>query len=312
MMVPMDDKYLVVIVGPTAIGKTNFALELALKLQTEIISVDSRQFYKELKIGTASPTPEQLKLVNHHFVGHLSVEDYYNASMFEVEANKKITGLFDNHDHVIATGGSGLYIDALCHGIDELPTVDPNLRKSLIDKYNREGIASIRQQLKHLDPGYYSMVDLKNPNRILKGIEVTIMTGKPYSSLLTRKKQSREYNIVKIALTMTREDLYNRINDRADKMIEKGLVEEARSLYPSRHLNALNTVGYKELFAYFDGDTSLAKAIELIKRNTRHYAKRQLSWFKRDTGVQWFDVNDKEALITYIYKKIEDGNSTKK
>jgi len=311
-MAALEFKYLVVITGPTAIGKTSLAIELALKLHTEIISVDSRQFYKELKIGTASPTPQQLQLVNHHFVDHLSIEDYYNASMFEVEANKKIVELFDHHNQVVATGGSGLYIDALCYGIDELPTVDPELRKNLLEKYKKEGIASIRQQLKKLDPRYYSMVDLKNPNRILKGIEVSIMTGKPYSSLLTREKQSRGYNVIKIALTMNREDLYARINDRVDKMIEWGLVEEARSLFPVKHLNALNTVGYKELFAHFEGAISLDKAIELIKRNTRHYAKRQISWFKRDPSIKWFDIKRKDEIMTYILERVEHAKSTRK
>ena len=293
---------LITILGPTATGKTDFAIRLAQKFNTEIISSDSRQMYREMKIGTATPGQTELNTVPHHFIGNLSIHDYYNASMFEEEVLSLLGEIFTRFSQVIMVGGSGMYIDAVCEGIDELPVVDPQIRMKLQEQYKKEGIESLRIQLKLLDPEYYNTVDLKNPNRILKGLEISIMTGKPYSSFLTRKKKHREFNILKIGLNLPREVLYEKINHRVDLMVEAGLIEEVRKLYPLRSLNALNTVGYKELFSYFDGDIDRAKAIELIKRNTRHFAKRQITWFKRDPEITWIHPDDFGKAVKLIKK----------
>lgn len=291
---------LIVILGPTGIGKTDLSIDIAKAFNTEIISSDSRQVYKELKIGTAVPTNEQLKKVKHHFIGNKSIYDYYNASMFEYEVLDTLNELFQKKEHVVMTGGSGMYINAVCNGIDELPTIDQKLREDLIRKYEEEGIESLRLQLKILDPVSYEKIDLKNPKRILKALEVSIQTGKPYSSFLTQPKKQREFNIIKIGLQRDREELYERINIRVDQMVEEGLIEEAGTYYKDRHLNSLNTVGYKELFEYFDGKITQEKAIELIKRNSRHYAKRQISWFSRDKDIVWFHPEKKDEIISYI------------
>ena len=288
---------LITILGPTATGKTDFAIRLAQQFNTEIISSDSRQMYREMKIGTATPGQTELNTVPHHFIGNLSIHDYYNASMFEEEVLSLLENIFTKLSQVIMVGGSGMYIDAVCKGIDELPGVDPQVRLKLQEQYKKEGIESLRIQLKLLDPDYYNTVDLKNPNRILKGLEISIMTGKPYSSFLTRKKKHREFRILKIGLNLPREMLYKKINHRVDLMVEAGLIEEARELYPLRSLNALNTVGYKELFSYFDGTIDRAQAIELIKRNTRHFAKRQITWFKRDPEINWIHPNEFEKAV---------------
>ncbi len=297
-------KTLIVIVGPTGIGKTDLGIFLATKLNTDIISADSRQFYKELKIGTATPSQEELSAAKHHFIGNLSIHDYYNASSFEFEAIDLLEQLFKTKDSVIMLGGSGMYIDAVCTGIDNLPTVDINIRKKLEEKFKNEGIESLRFDLKKLDPEYYNIVDLKNHKRILKGLEICLMTGKTYSSFRKSIKKKRKFDILKIGLTMERTKLYERIEKRVDKMIKQGLVEEAKQLYAYKELNALNTVGYKELFAYFDGQYDLTKAIELIKRNSRRYAKRQLSWFNRDNSIQWFNPNEKTTIWKYIEDKL--------
>ncbi|MCB2196801.1 MAG: tRNA (adenosine(37)-N6)-dimethylallyltransferase MiaA [Bacteroidetes bacterium] len=291
---------LIVILGPTGIGKTDLSIDIAKAFNTEIISSDSRQVYKELKIGTAVPTNEQLKKVKHHFIGNKSIYDYYNASMFEYEVLDTLNELFQKKEHVVMTGGSGMYINAVCDGIDELPTIDQKLREDLIRKYEEEGIESLRLQLKILDPVSYEKIDLKNPKRILKALEVSIQTGKPYSSFLTQPKKQREFNIIKIGLQRDREELYERINIRVDQMVEEGLIEEAGRYCKDRHLNSLNTVGYKELFEYFDGKITQEKAIELIKRNSRHYAKRQISWFSRDKDIVWFHPEKKDEIISYI------------
>lgn len=288
---------LITILGPTATGKTDFAIRLAQNINTEIISSDSRQMYREMKIGTATPGKIELNTVPHHFIGNLSIHDYYNASMFEEEVLSLLGEFFTKFSQVIMVGGSGMYIDAVCEGIDELPVVDPQIRMKLQEQYKKEGIESLRIQLKLLDPEYYKTVDLKNPNRILKGLEISIMTGKPYSSFLTKKKKHREFRILKIGLALPREILYQKIDRRVDLMVESGLIEEARKLYPLRSLNALNTVGYKELFSYFDGDINRAKAIELIKRNTRHFAKRQITWFKRDPKINWIHPDEFEKAV---------------
>ena len=273
----MTQPTLIVIIGPTAIGKTELCIELAESLNTEIISADSRQIYNELNVGTAKPSEKELKRVPHHFIGKKSIHDYYTAGMFELDVLELLENLFNKHNQIIMTGGSGLYINAVCEGIDALPRVDPEIRNKLIEQYENEGIQSLRHDLKRLDPEYYEVADLKNPKRLLKALEITVMTGKPYSSFLTRPKKERPFNILKIGLNKDREELYDNINMRVDEMIDNGLLEEAKKLYKHKGLNALNTVGYKELFEYLDDTITFKRAIELIKRNTRRYAKRQLT-----------------------------------
>ncbi len=285
----MANKELIVIAGPTAVGKTAFAIKLAKKYQTEIISADSRQFYRELKIGTAAPTEEELTSAPHHFIGNLSIHDYYNVSIYEQEALKLIRHLFEKHDKVIAVGGSGLYIDALCYGIDELPDADEQLRRKIKQKFAEEGIAYLQREVKRLDPAFYEIADINNPKRLQRALEVCLATGKTYSSLRKNKRKSREFMIRKYVLNMERERLYERINLRVDQMMEAGLLKEVRSLIPYRTLNALNTVGYKELFHYLDGEISLEQAITDIKTNSRRYAKRQITWFKRYDDFEWID-----------------------
>lgn len=293
-------KKLIVISGPTGIGKTDLSIDIALEFNTEIISSDSRQVYKELKIGTAVPSDDQLKKVKHHLIGHKSVYDYYNASMFEVEVLELLNNLFVDHNEVIMTGGSGMYINAVCNGIDELPDIDMEIRNDLIEKHKKEGIESLRMQLKMLDPESYQKIDLKNAKRILKALEVSLQTGKPYSSFLLGNKKERDFEIIKIGLQRDRAELYERINIRVDQMVEEGLVDEAQQFYKDRSLNSLNTVGYKELFEHFDGTITLEKAIELIKRNSRHYAKRQISWFARDKEIVWFNPENFNEIINFI------------
>jgi tRNA dimethylallyltransferase len=296
----MKNRYLIVILGPTGVGKTKVSIELAKKLNIEIISADSRQIYKELSIGTAIPSENELGEVKHHFIQCKSIYDYYNASMFEFEALELLDRLFRRYDHVLMVGGSGLYINAVCDGIDDLPSADPELRKYLLEKYEKEGIESIRKQLKLLDPEYYSTVDLKNHKRILKAIEVSLTTGKSYSSFLKHRKKERPFNTIKIGLTIERDELYKRINNRIDRMIEDGLPDEAAKYYKDRHLNSLNTVGYKELFDYFDNKITLEQAIELIKRNSRNYARKQLTWFRKDKDIKWFSPECTEQIIEFI------------
>lgn len=291
---------LIVVVGPTAIGKTGISVELAKVLKTEIISCDSRQVFKEMNIGTARPTVEQLSAVKHHFIACQSVRDYYNASMFETSVLELLEKLFELYQDVIMTGGSGLYVDAVCNGIDDLPTIDPGIRQEVLRRFNTEGIESLRQELFKIDPDYCHTADLQNPKRIFKALEVFYMTGKPYSSLLTRSKKTRPFEILKIGLNRDRQELYSNIDARVDEMLAAGLLEEVKALYPFKSMNALNTVGYKELFDYFDGLHSFEEAINLIKRNSRRYAKRQLSWFQRDKEINWFhpsQLKDIEELI---------------
>ncbi len=295
---------LVVITGPTAVGKTEIGVQLAEYFKSEIISADSRQMFRELKIGTALPSQDQLSRVKHHFIGNLSISDYYNASMFEVDVLALLDKLFPSMPVVFMVGGSTLYINSVFHGIDDLPTVDPQLRLDLLAQYHEQGIEFLQLKLKTLDPEYYLRVDLKNPNRLLKAIEVSLMTGKPYSSFLTSTLKKRDFKIIKIGLNKNREELFEQINSRVDLMIENGLLEEVKSLYSNKHLNSLNTVGYKELFSYFDNEISLMEAVDLIKRNTRNYAKRQLTWFKRDKDIVWFEPNQKQEIIDCIKNKL--------
>jgi tRNA dimethylallyltransferase len=296
----MNNKHLIVILGPTGVGKTRVSIEIAKKLKTEIISCDSRQIYRELKIGTAVPSEKELAEAKHHFIQNKSIYDYYNASMFEFEVLDLLENLFRKYRYVLMVGGSGLYINAVCYGIDDLPAVDQSLRKELAEKYETESIESIRKQLKLLDPEYYSKVDLRNHKRILKAIEVSLMTGRPYSSFLKNRKKERPFNILKIGLSVEREELYERINNRVDSMIENGLANEARQYYKDRHLNSLNTVGYKELCDYFDNKITLEKAVELIKRNTRNYARKQLTWFKKEKDISWFSPDETNKIIDFI------------
>ncbi len=293
-------KNLIVILGPTCAGKTRMSVEVAKKLKTEIISCDSRQIYRELKIGTAVPDDDELAEVKHHFIRCRSIYDYYNASMYEFEALELLDSLFKKYENVVMTGGSGLYINALCHGIDDLPAVDPGLRNELAEKYKKEGIESIKKQLKLLDPEYYSVVDLKNHKRILKAIEISIMTGKPYSSFLKHRKKERPFNILKIGLTMERDELYRRINERVERMISDGFLDEARKYYRDKSLNSLNTVGYKELFDYLDNKITFETAVELIKKNTRNYARKQLTWFRKDKDINWFNLNETDKIIDFV------------
>jgi tRNA dimethylallyltransferase len=296
----MQKKALVVIAGPTAVGKSHTAVELAKYLQTEIISCDSRQIYRELSIGTAVPDISELAGIRHHFLQNKSIHQYYNASMFENEVLELLDELFRNKNIVIMAGGSGLYIDAVCKGIDDLPSVDDEIRQKLKNQYQNEGLESLRTMLKKLDPEYYKTVDLRNIKRILKALEVTLMTGKAYSSLLTGTAKERPFEIIKIGLDIRRELLYERIDSRVDQMMMHGLTNEAKRYFEFRHLNALNTVGYKEIFMYLEGTITLEEAVDLIKRNTRKYARRQLTWFRRYDDIKWFDPSETTEIIKYI------------
>lgn len=291
---------LIVIAGPTAVGKTATAISIAQHFDTLIISGDSRQFYEELKIGTASPTPLELSMAPHFLVGHLSIHDYYNVSRFENDVLAILEAQFSKHNPLILSGGSGLYLDAVCRGIDDLPDPDPLLRNQIEQWHSEKGIIFLQEKLKVLDPEYYEIVDKNNPSRLKRAIEVCLMTGKSYTSQRINQFKERDFNIIKIGLNLPREELFGRISLRTDQMIANGLVEEVKSLEPFRHLNALNTVGYKEVFQFLDGNVTLGQAIENIKTNTRHYAKRQLTWFKRDELFRWFSPEDLDGIIQHI------------
>ena len=297
------EKTLIVVVGPTASGKTDIAIELAEKLNTEIISADSRQFYKEIPIGTAAPNSEQLKKIDHHFIGHLSIADKYNVSQFEQNVLQHLKEKFKHKQLMILVGGSGLYIDAVCKGIDELPDPDEKLRSNLNRMYENEGVEALRNKLKELDPEYYKIVDLNNQKRLLRAIEVCMQTGSTFTSLRKNKRKPRNFRIVKIGLEIDRSILNERINKRTEIMIDNGWLEEAMSVYPHKHLNALNTVGYKEMFAHFDGEMSIEEAKEKIKTNTRRFAKRQMTWFEKDKEICWFNPTEK-ACVTGIMEMI--------
>ncbi len=296
-------KYLIVITGPTGIGKTKVAIQLAKHFNSEIISADSRQLYKELYIGTATPKPFELSEVKHHFIQSHTIADNYNASRYETEALQLIKDLFVQTNLLILAGGSMLYIDAVCKGIDEMPDADPEIRLNLKLILENEGINSLRLQLKQLDPDYYHIVDLKNPNRIIHALEISLTTGKPYSSFRTNPKKIRPFSIIKIGLDCDRQILHKRINTRVDKMVEEGLETEVQRLYTNRNLNALNTVGYREFFDYFDGKISRDTANELIKRNSRRYARKQLTWFRNDPEIQWFQPENLSEITKYIEQK---------
>lgn len=297
-------KTLIVLLGPTGVGKTELSLEFAEEFGTEIVSADSRQLYEPLKIGTAAPTPEQLKRVRHHLVGTLNLTDYYSAAQYEQEAIHILTDLFEKHNVVVLTGGSMMYIDAICKGIDDIPTVDSTTRDFMMNRYQEVGLEALCAELKLLDPVYYNEVDLKNHKRVIHALEICYMTGKPYSSFRKNQPKKRPFNILKIGLRREREELYERINYRVDLMIEQGLVEEAKKVYPQKGLNSLNTVGYKELFQFFDKKCSLDFAIEKIKQHSRIYSRKQMTWFKRDKTIHWFHPDQKEEISLLLKTKL--------
>ena len=293
-------KTLIVIAGPTASGKTAFSIQLAKALNTVIISADSRQFYKEMSIGTAAPTPEELLQVKHYFIHNISVEDKYDVADYEREVLQLLEELFKTHDNVILTGGSGLFIDAVCNGIDEMPDVEPEIRQKVEKLLQDGGIPALADEVQRLDPEYFAIVDQQNPRRLQRALEICYQTGKTFTSFRQNHTAQRDFNIVKYALLWDRQELIERIDKRVDWMMEQGLLEEAKALYPKRHLNALNTVGYKELFAYFNGQCTLAEAVEQIKIHTRQYAKRQMTWLRRDDSYTWITPEELESVILKI------------
>ncbi|WP_316736362.1 tRNA (adenosine(37)-N6)-dimethylallyltransferase MiaA [Pedobacter aquatilis] len=297
-------KTLVVIVGPTAIGKTALAIQVAQYFKTEIISADSRQFFKEMEIGTAKPDAEELKAAKHHFINSHTVKELFSTGDFELSALEVIEEIFKNHNIAIMVGGSGLYINAVINGLDEMPEIDMEIRSKLNHQFETEGLESIQKQLEEYDPEYFEKVDQNNPQRMIRGLEVFLSTGKKLSSMLSATKKVRPFNIIKIGLNTDRAILYNRINERVDKMIDAGLLKEVESLIEFRNLNALNTVGYSEVFDYLDKKISLEEAIASIKQNTRRFAKRQLTWFRRDEEISWFEPNQTEAVINLINQNI--------
>jgi len=300
------NKFLIVVLGPTGVGKTDISIDLAEKFKCEIISADSRQFFIDMKIGTAVPSDLQLNKIKHHCIRFLNAEDYYSASLYERDILALLPKLFLKSCFALLTGGSGLYIDAVCKGYDDIPDVDQMAREKYITMYMDEGIEALRSALKILDPEHYSIVDLKNPKRIMRALEICDTAGRPYSSFLKNQRKKRDFAIIRIGLERNRDELYDRINRRVDEMISHGLEEEARQLLRFRHLNALNSVGYREFFEYFDGHISRDKAIELIKRNSRRYAKRQMTWWSKDKEIKWFKADDLEEIVHYVENSVTD------
>ena len=291
---------LVVLLGPTGVGKTEVALQIAEHLQSPIINADSRQLFAEIPIGTAAPTKEQQERVKHYFVGTLHLTDYYSAAKYEEDVLQLLNQLFNQQQMALLSGGSMMYIDAVCQGIDDIPTVDEATRRLMKRKLETEGLDALVAELKVLDPEHYKIVDLHNPRRVIHALEICFMTGNTYTSYRKNTKKIRPFNIVKIGLNRPREEMYERINNRVLEMMNQGLIEEAKAVYPQKGLNALNTVGYKELFAYFDGDISLDDAILKIQSNTRQYMRKQVTWFKRDNQIKWFSPTNIEEIINYI------------
>lgn len=294
------NKTLIVITGPTAVGKTDLCMEIAGRFDIPIINADSRQLFRELRIGTASPTPEQLAKVRHYFVGTLNIGDYYSASMYEQDVMALLGQLFKTSDYALLSGGSMMYIDAVCNGIDDIPTVDEKTRTLMKRRLAEEGLEKLVEELRRIDPEHYEVVDRQNPRRVVHALEICHMTGQTYTSFRKAEKKQRPFEIIKIGLNREREELYNRINSRVDSMMEQGLLKEAEEMLPYRQANALNTVGYKELFSYFDGIWELDEAVERIKGNTRRYARKQLTWFKRDQQMKWFHPDEQEQIMKYI------------
>lgn len=301
----LQKKVLITVSGPTAAGKTLLAIELAQQFNTEIISADSRQFYRETEIGTAKPSAEELLAVPHHFINSHSINENFSVADFEKAALIKLEELFKTHSIVIMVGGSGLYLQAIYQGFDEIPNADLLEREKWNNLYQENGLEYLQEQLKMFDPDYYQQVDLQNPQRIIRALEVSSFTGKPFSSLLTKTKKERNFEIIKIGINPERSLLYDRINQRVDVMVENGLVKEAQQLLPYQHLNALNTVGYKELFESLNEKTSIKEAIEKIKQNTRRFAKRQITWFKRDEEIKWFNSPSLKPALDYILPLID-------
>jgi len=300
------NKYLITIIGPTAIGKTALSIQLATYFTTEIISADSRQFYKEMSIGTAKPNASEMQGIKHYFIDSHSITEDYNVGKFETEAIELLQELFKKHNVIIMVGGSGLYIDAVCKGLDELPEANTEIRNNIAALLATEGIEALQKLLKELDPVYYQQVDLMNPQRLSRALEVCMSTGKPYSQLRAGKTKQRDFHTIKIGLNTSREKMYENINKRVEKMMEDGLLDEVKALVPYQNKNALQTVGYKELFDYINNKSSLDAAIELIKQHTRNFAKRQLTWFKRDEEISWFEPFEKEKIIAHINTIIKD------
>ncbi|MGM9709463.1 MAG: tRNA (adenosine(37)-N6)-dimethylallyltransferase MiaA [Prevotella sp.] len=297
----MKQKTLVVVLGPTGVGKTELCLRIAEHLNVPIINADSRQIFAELPIGTAAPTQEQQRRVFHYFVGNHHLDDYYSASIYESEVLQLLSSLFSNgHDIALLTGGSMMYIDAVCNGIDDIPTINYDVRETMKQRLANEGLEALVEELKRLDPEHWSIVDRNNPRRVVHALEICKQTGRTYSSFRTNTAKERPFNILKIGLDRPREELYNRINNRVVQMIEDGLEEEARSVLPMRSYNSLNTVGYKELFAYFDGDITRDEAIRQIQSNTRRYMRKQLTWFRKDKTIKWFSPENIEEILKYI------------
>lgn len=299
-----NKKTLIVLIGPTGVGKTDLSIKIADKYGSPIISADSRQLYSDLKIGTAAPTEEYLKRVKHYFVGTLKLTDYYSAAQYESEVISLLEELFKSNNTILLTGGSMMYIDAICKGIDDIPTVDSETRQMMMEKYEKEGLDRLCAELKLLDPEYYSTVDLKNPKRVIHALEICYMTGKTYTSFRTGNKKQRPFDIIKIGLCRDREELYERINKRVDIMIKEGLVDEVKSVYEYRNLNSLNTVGYKEIIQYLEGNCTLEFAIEKIKQNSRIYSRKQMTWFKRDNDITWFHPDKEEEIMEFIESKL--------
>ncbi len=304
-------KSLIVILGPTGVGKTDICLNLADLFHTPIIGADSRQMYADIPVCTAAPTRQQMERARHYFVGNLQIDDYYSAAKYEEQAINLISNLFGTHDILLATGGSMMYIDSLCYGIDDLPTVSTDLRQKLVERLDREGLESLVAELRILDPEYYRQADLKNPKRVLHALEICYMTGHPYSNLRTGNRVRRPFNIIRIGLNRERQELYGRINRRVSSMVENGLLEEAERMYPHRGLNALNTVGMKELFSWMAGEPgpdgkpqTLESALDNIRRNSRVYSRKQMTWFKRDPNTVWFHPDDSESIVEYINSRI--------
>ncbi|MFN6943439.1 MAG: tRNA (adenosine(37)-N6)-dimethylallyltransferase MiaA [Cytophagaceae bacterium] len=301
-------KLLIVVAGPTAVGKTDLCIELAKRYHTEIISADSRQLFKEMSIGTAKPEKEEMQGVPHHFINSYSVQDEYNAGRFELDTLNLLQTLFKKYDQLILTGGSGLYIKAVCEGFDELPDVDPYIREGLIQSFHEDGLDNLLDELKQKDPVYYDQVDRANHQRVIRALEIIRGTGMPFSFFRKRKVQPRPFTILKIGLERPRAELYQRIDHRMDLMLEKGLLEEAKALYPFKHLNALQTVGYQEIFDFLDGKYDWDEAVRLLKRNSRRYAKRQMTWFNRDLGFKWFSPENPQDIIEYINSQIKKSD----
>lgn len=299
---------LIVLLGPTGVGKTDLSIKIAKHIGSPIINCDSRQLYKGMSIGTAAPTPEQLSQVQHYFVQQLELEEPYSAAKYEEDVLFLMKQLEDRHDSILLSGGSMMYIDAICNGIDDIPSVDPEIRQTLKQRYDNEGIERLRSELKLLDPEYYNIVDLKNPKRIIHALEICLTSGKTFTSFRTNKKKTRSFNIIKIGLQRSREELFERINRRVEAMMQEGFLEEAKSLYNLHHLNSLNTVGYKELFKHIEDEWDLPFAIEKIKRNTRVYAKKQMTWFQHDKEIRWFHPDDYEDIIQHIDSCINTYN----